>query len=168
MREDLEVSQKIVQSCHAVIEATKAFNIERLSDHPSVIILSAKNENRLHRVRKYLIEQGVQHVHFYEPDMDDELTALATEPIFGDRREAFRKYQLLDTNPDAQHIKYARKHADGSYYRWMGECGSSEHKTWNIEDANLFDSKDDALAWNHDVNIIPVKVCYHIGNGGAA
>lgn len=153
-----------------MIEATKAFEIERLSDHPSVIILSAKNENRLHRVRKYLIEQGIRHVHFYEPDMDDELTALATEPIFGSRREAFSKYQLLNTKPDAQHTKYARKHSDGSFYRWMGECGHSEQKTWNIEDANLFDSKDEALAWNHDAEAVAVavavKVCYYLG--GAA
>jgi hypothetical protein len=80
-----------------VIEATKAFDLERLSDHPSVIILSAKNENRLHRVRKHLIDNGIQHVHFYEPDLGDELTALATEPIFSDRRDIFRKYQLLRT-----------------------------------------------------------------------
>jgi len=149
-----------------VIEATKAFDVERLSDHPSVIILSANNENRLHRVRKYLIEQGIRHVHFYEPDMDDELTALATEPIFGSRREALSKYQLLNTTPHAQHTKYARKHSDGSFYRWMGECGRSEHKTWNIADANLFDSKDEALAWNHDAEAVAVKVCYHLG--GAA
>jgi len=100
--------------------------------------------------------------------MDNELTALATEPIFGEKRAVFRKYQLLNTAPDAHHTKYARKHTDGSFYRWMGECGRSEHKTWHIEDANLFDSKDDALAWNHDATAIPVKVCYHIGNGGAA
>ena len=86
-----------MQSCHSILECAKAFDIERLSDHPSVIILSAKDERRLHRVRKYLIEQGIQHVHFYEPDMDHALTALATEPIFGERRSLFGKYQLLRT-----------------------------------------------------------------------
>jgi hypothetical protein len=91
----LSPPQQAVQSCHAVIEATKAFDLERLSDHPSVIILSAKDEARLHRVRNYLIEQGIQHVHFYEPDLDYELTALATQPVFGERRRLFRKYQLL-------------------------------------------------------------------------
>ena len=156
-----------MQSAHAVIEATKAFELECLSDHPSVIVLAAKNEHSLHRVRKYLVDQNVRHVHFYEPDMDNELTALSTEPIYGDRRGIFKKYQLLDTTPNAQHIRYARKHTDGSYYRWMGECGRSEHKTWNIEDANLFDSKEDALAWNHDSEAVPVKVCYHIKKGGA-
>lgn len=84
-----------VQSCHACIEASKAFDLESLSDHPSVIILSAKNENKLHRVRRYLIDQGIRHVHFYEPDFENELTSIATEPIVGIRRGAFRKYQLL-------------------------------------------------------------------------
>lgn len=117
MREDLSEPQKIVQSCHAVIEATKAFDVKSLPDHPSVIILSAKNEHRLHRVRKYLIEQGIRHVHFYEPDRDDELTALATEPIFSDRRHLFQKYQLVKhPKPDAEHIRYVRKHDDGSYF----------------------------------------------------
>ena len=166
MREDLEGTQKIVQSCHAVIEATKAFDIERLSDHPSVIILSAKNENRLHRVRKYLIEQNIQHVHFYEPDLDDELTALATEPIFGNRREALRKYQLLDTTPDAQHTRYALKYPDG-YYRWAGECGNSPHRTNNIKYASLYDCAEEAKGWHKSAEVVPVKVCYHVGNGGA-
>lgn len=102
MRIDLSPPQQAVQSCHAVIEATKAFNLERLLDHPSVIILSAKDENRLHRVRKYLVEQGIQHVHFYEPDLDDELTAIATEPIYSDRRPAFRKFQLLRSKGGAE------------------------------------------------------------------
>ena len=95
MREDLSFPQQAVQSCHACIEAAKAFSVDRLETHPSVIILSAKNEQRLHRVRKYLVDQGVRHVHFYEPDIGHELTAIATEPIRGAKREAFKKYQLL-------------------------------------------------------------------------
>lgn len=84
-----------MQSCHAVIEATSAFNIGNLADHPSVIILGVRDETKLHQVRKNLIEQGVRHVHFYENDLDDQLTALATEPVHGERRKLFRKYQLL-------------------------------------------------------------------------
>jgi hypothetical protein len=97
VREDLSWPQRCVQSCHASIEAAKAFSLENFSEHPSVIVLSAKDEARLHRIRNYLIEQGVQHVHFYEPDLGHELTSLATEPIVGDRRRLFRKYQLLRT-----------------------------------------------------------------------
>lgn len=166
VREDISAPQIAVQSCHACIEATKAFKLDRLSDHPSVIILSAKNETKLHRVRKYLIEQGVRHVHFYEPDIEDELTALATEPIFGDRREIFRKYQLLNNEPDAHHTRYALKYPDG-YYHWRGDCASS-HRTHLIQHADLYSCESEAKGWHKDATkVVPVKVCYHVGKGGA-
>jgi len=96
VRVDISIPQQIVQSAHASIECAKSFKLDRLSDHPSVIILSAKNEAKLHRVRKYLIEQGIRHVHFYEPDIENELTAIATEPIEKSSiRLALKKYQLL-------------------------------------------------------------------------
>lgn len=95
MREDLSPSQQAVQSVHAAIEAAKAFDLESLPDHPYVVILAAKNEQRLNRARKYLVDNGVQHTYFYESDIGNELTALATEPIHGERRELFNKYQLI-------------------------------------------------------------------------
>lgn len=95
MREDLSHSQRAVQSVHAAIEAAKAFDLDSLPDHPYVVILAAKNEQRLHRVRKYLVENDVRHAHFYESDIGNELTAVATEPVQGERRELFSKYQLL-------------------------------------------------------------------------
>ena len=97
VRADLSGPQQAVQSCHAAIEAAHHFDFKSLPDHPYVVILSAANERRLQRVRKYLVDQGVRHVHFYESDLDDELTALATEPVCGDRRQLFSKYQLLKT-----------------------------------------------------------------------
>lgn len=134
VRTDLPLPQQAVQSCHACIEATKAFAINELDDHPSVIILGAKNEQKLQQVRKYLIDHGIQHVHFYESDLDHELMALATEPIHGDRRQLFRKFQLIKAKSqhapaDAEQIQYALKYPDG-YYRWMGDCGRSAHRTW--------------------------------------
>lgn len=156
--------QQIVQSTHAAIECAKAFDLGMLPDHPSVILLAAKDENRLHRVRKYLIDNGIKHVHFYEPDLDNELTAIATEPIFGDRRDLFSKYQLVkEQKPCAERIQYARRHDDGSYFRWRGECGSSEHKTWNIGDANLFDSKEEAAAWRDTGEAVAVRISFHTG-----
>lgn len=97
VREDLSPSQICVQSAHACIEATHAFQLGHLPDHPHLVILAAKNETKLHNVRKYLIEHGIRHVHFYESDIGDQLTALATEPIpeSSELRQLFRKYQLL-------------------------------------------------------------------------
>ncbi len=60
-----------------------------------MIILGVKDEQRLFGARKFLVESGIQHCHFYEPDIGDELTALATEPVVGGQRKLFRKFQLL-------------------------------------------------------------------------
>lgn len=80
-----------------MIEATAAFDLGGLADHPSVIVLGVRDESKLHQVRQRLVEAGFRHVHFYESDFDDQLTALATEPVSGERRKWFRKYQLLRT-----------------------------------------------------------------------
>lgn len=96
VREDLSHPQQVVQACHAAIEAATHFSLGNLAEHPSVIVLAAKSEQKLHNVRKYLVDNGIKHAHFYEPDIGDELTAVATEPITGERRELFKKYQLLD------------------------------------------------------------------------
>lgn len=96
VRTDLSPAQQAVQSVHAAIEAANHFDFKSLEDHPYVVILSARDERRLHRARRYLIDQGVKHVQFHESDLDDQLTALATEPINGDRRKLFNKYQLLN------------------------------------------------------------------------
>lgn len=95
VREDLSPAQIAVQSCHAAIECANAFALKDLAEHPSVIILGVKNEVKLHQIRQFLIENDVQHAHFYEPDIGDELTAVATQPIFGERRRLFRKFQLV-------------------------------------------------------------------------
>lgn len=101
VRLDISVPQQAVQSCHAAIECANCFGLKDLPDHPSVIILGVKNEAKLQQARRFLIENQIQHVHFYEADMDDQLTALACEPISGDRRKLFRKFQLLKSKVGA-------------------------------------------------------------------
>lgn len=95
VREDLSPEQIAVQSCHACIEACKHFELSNLSDHPSVIILAASDTVHLSKIRKHLIDSSVQHVHFYEPDIGNELTALACQPVYGSKRRLFAKFQLL-------------------------------------------------------------------------
>lgn len=95
IRTDLSSPQIAVQSCHACIESAKAFHLEELDDHPSVIILDIKTEAKLNNVKNYLSSVGVKFVSFHEPDRDNELTSIATEPIFEDRRRLFKKFQLL-------------------------------------------------------------------------
>jgi hypothetical protein len=42
-----------------------------------------------------LREAGIRLQAFYEPDLNNELTAFATEPIGSDKRHLFRNFQLL-------------------------------------------------------------------------
>jgi hypothetical protein len=97
VREDLSWPQIVVQSCHAVIEATKAFKFECLPDHPHLVLLAIKDESRLQKVQTYLSEHRIQFKSFYESDINDSLTAVATEPIAAESsvRKYLRKFQLL-------------------------------------------------------------------------
>lgn len=94
-REDLSPAQIAVQSCHASIEAAAAFKLSQLPEHPSVIILGIKNESKLDNIQATLAENGIRHVTFREPDLDCQITSIATEPMFGDQRQFFRKFQLI-------------------------------------------------------------------------
>ena len=97
VRSDLTPEQSLVQSSHACIEAANIFKLGELPDHPHLVVLAAKNEQKLHRVRQYLIANNIRHAHFYESDIGNELTALATEPLHADSplRQLFKKYQLF-------------------------------------------------------------------------
>ena len=91
LRADLPRPQQSVQASHAAIEATRKF-LDTDLEHPSVIILNMKTENDL---VKFMDKCPYNFIEFREPDMKNQLTAVATEPIFGDDRKFFRKFQLL-------------------------------------------------------------------------
>ena len=60
-----------------------------------MVLCAVKNEDKLHKARDKLIREGVKVKSFYEPDRNNELTALCTETITGERRKIFRDFQLL-------------------------------------------------------------------------
>lgn len=86
--------QQAVQSGHAIWEASKAFS-HLTVDHPHFCICAVKDEKRLLHDMEKLSQLGIQLRAFYESDLNNELTAFATEPISGDRRWHFRNFQLL-------------------------------------------------------------------------
>lgn len=91
LRSDLSRPQQSVQASHAAIESARNF-ISNDLEHPSVIILNMKSENDL---LKFKDKCPHRYIEFREPDMKNQLTAIATEPIYGDDRKFFRKFQLL-------------------------------------------------------------------------
>lgn len=94
VRKDLSHPQQVVQACHAAIESSRHF-ISLDSEHPSVIVCGVRDESNLWKIHRRLERLGVQFRDFYEPDIDNQLTAIASSPISGANRETFKHYQLL-------------------------------------------------------------------------
>ena len=95
VRKDLSFPQQAVQSCHAAIEATRLF-LSPEHSHPHLVLCGVRDQSTLERETSRLMSKGIRFVEFHEPDRNDELTAIATEPIAGDARRMFRRYDLLE------------------------------------------------------------------------
>ena len=91
VRNDLSNAQKAVQSSHAILESTRKY-ISKDCEHPSVIILIVKSEARL---LKLVDDLDIDHVTFREPDIGNQMTAIATRPLSHGERDYFKKYQLM-------------------------------------------------------------------------
>lgn len=96
VRTDLSVPQQAVQAAHAVLEMHRFYN-GCLREHPSIIILGVRNEEKLKEVIMKLVRHGkIQFTTFQEPDIGNQYTALATEPIYGADRQFFKNFKLID------------------------------------------------------------------------
>ena len=93
VRNDLSNAQKAVQAAHAAIEATHHYLDAKA--HPNLVITVVKGESRLAKLAIELNRAGLDFQAFYEPDIGNEMTALATRPLVGDERKFFSKFQLL-------------------------------------------------------------------------
>lgn len=93
-RKDLSFPQQAVQAGHAAIESSRAF-LAKDDEHPSLILCTMKNEAQLRHAADDLERQGIRLKRFYEPDIGNQLTAFATEPLTGESRKAMRKFQLM-------------------------------------------------------------------------
>ena len=94
VRNDLTDSQKAVQGTHAAIEQFKKSNINY---HPSIIYVVVKDEKKLKKVIGELLERDISLSIFREPmsPFDNEITAICTEPLEGERRDYLKKFMLL-------------------------------------------------------------------------
>ena len=97
VRKDLTPSQQIVQACHAAYES--GLNLgEIVNDDPIfLIVLQCKDEIELKAIRTYLIKQTekISVISFNEPDLNNELTAIATGRLYDDKeRNIMSKFEL--------------------------------------------------------------------------
>lgn len=93
-----------MQSCHAAIEATRCGLISPDIIHPHLVLIGVKDELRLFNCTQKLDQLGIAYRSFVEPDLDNQLTAVATAPISGDLRHHFKKYQLLRFKQNLQEV----------------------------------------------------------------
>ena len=88
VRDDLTTAQKAVQAGHA-LAAWMLTNTEWRNQ--TLVYLKARNKTHLLNITMKLLYSGITHVRFHEPDIGNEITAIAslgTNPTF-------KKLQLL-------------------------------------------------------------------------
>ena len=95
VRRDLPLAQQSVQAIHAAVESSRRFPIPPSHDHPHLVLLSVADETELLETCDKLRLRGVGHVSYREPDMGNEMTAIASGLIRGKDRNVFRKYDLF-------------------------------------------------------------------------
>jgi hypothetical protein len=91
VRKDLSPSQRAVQAIHAVIELSPSHD----EVHPHVVLCGVKSEIQLRKAYEKHKNQGFLCKAFYEPDINDEMTAFAVGPVCGQDRNQFRRYNLI-------------------------------------------------------------------------
>jgi hypothetical protein len=80
VRSDLPAGDQLAQSCHAVAQfgvvSPARFATWAKAD-PIIVILAAPSRTALEIVRMELLDEGLEVAAFHEPDINDELTAIA-------------------------------------------------------------------------------------------
>ena len=94
MRADLPLAHQAVQAVHAGIAAARDFIPQSLV-HPSLVLCTVPDEESLLDLRNRCIAAGIRTSTFLEADMDDQPTALCTEPVNGKARKLFRELKLF-------------------------------------------------------------------------
>ena len=97
VRTDIPISQQLVQAVHAAHEAGIHLS-EQYNNTSSVVICKVASEADLFKAESYLENKGIRVMMFYELDMGNQATALASEPVFGPDRKSFSRYKLWSNN----------------------------------------------------------------------
>lgn len=80
---ELPISQQATQSIHAAVDFVFKHHAELKNWHDlsnTIVLLSVKNEKGLLKLIKKLKNSNIKYTIFTEPDIGDQITALALEP----------------------------------------------------------------------------------------
>lgn len=70
-------------------------------DHPHFVLTCVKDESELIKWICKIKQSNLECSIWKEPDMSNEITAVAVQPVYGDQRRFFRKLKLLGVNNDS-------------------------------------------------------------------
>lgn len=89
-------NQVVVQTAHAIMELGRNNKLSLELDHPYLVVCSCKDEKELIKIYNDIISKNIECYKFHESDIDDQLTAIATVPVFQQDRKHFKKLRLLN------------------------------------------------------------------------
>lgn len=93
-RLDIPQPHRTVQVGHGVLAATRSYG-ESNKAHPHMVVCAVQDEKTLKNVFESLKKANVPCIAWYEDDMDNQLTAVATGPLRGIQRKPLKKFRLL-------------------------------------------------------------------------
>lgn len=102
VRKDLSTPQIVVQASHAAIMAGQQL-ISSAIEHPHLVVCGMKSEMELIKLQGRLKEANIRFCAFEEPDRDNETTAVITEPVFGEQRRMFRRFNCFGSQERENH-----------------------------------------------------------------
>lgn len=94
-RLDVPQPHRSVQIAHAAMAAVNTFGFTPGKPHPNLVICAVATETELIEAFNRLKELGVPCCGWHEDDMHEQLTAVATAPLFGDVRRPLKRFKLL-------------------------------------------------------------------------
>lgn len=100
-RQDISPEYQLVQTAHAALELGNQLKPEQVKDLHFTCCGVVDLEG-LYQVQNVLDLLGYHYVAFREPDIGNELTAIAVEPIAENKRGILRNYKLLTFNQEIQ------------------------------------------------------------------
>jgi hypothetical protein len=98
VRKDIPLADQIVQAGHACLDAGNTFG----SEGSNLVVLELYNSSHLVETGKYLDENGIRYVKFWEPDDNMGHTALCTEALSEGFKKAFRHWKLWTNSSEAE------------------------------------------------------------------
>lgn len=95
MREDLTKIQQSVQAAHALLEASRQGLFDALEEHPHLVLCGVSDPQSLQAEIQLLQKLGTKFTVFREPDLGNQVTAVATEALNSKARRQLRHLRLL-------------------------------------------------------------------------